>query len=76
MKLWLNIPKKRMDYDQYDSCVVAAETEEAARATHPSGGTWGNRFWVDSPDKVTTEYLGEAREGMPAGVVHSSFIEP
>ena len=75
MKLWLISQTINCGCDTYDSAVVAAETEEAARRMSPDG--------VIDPDIVTVrwaslmdihvEYLGEAREGHPAGVVCASF---
>jgi hypothetical protein len=78
MKLWHISQTVNRDYDTYDSAVVAAETEEAARMTHPNGNiewggtvpTWGS--WA-AAKYVTVEYLGEAREGHPPGVVCASF---
>ncbi len=37
MKLWKLSQDWSGNYDTYDSCVVAAETEEEARAMHPDG---------------------------------------
>jgi len=37
MKLWLISRNGVIDYDEYDSAVVVAATEEQARNTHPSG---------------------------------------
>ena len=83
MKLWLISQTVNGGYDTYDSAVVAAETEDAARLTHPDGGMPVN-WYVDKPGEfpdrrwtlprlVRVEYLGEAREGHPAGVVCASF---
>jgi hypothetical protein len=63
----------------FSRAVVAAETEEAARRTHPDGesvvtegldilGTWV------SVQEVRVEYLGEAKPGMQAGVIIASYI--
>jgi hypothetical protein len=38
VKLWLLTQTTNKGFDTYDSCVVAASTEEAARLQHP----WGN----------------------------------
>lgn len=43
MKLWVVSRTDFIGYDDYDSMVVAAETEEEARYTHPSD----NRFWSE-----------------------------
>jgi len=85
MKLWLiSQDPKNVDYDTYDSAVVAAETEELARMTHPNGwdsesydGPWsgvdeGFTSWCDAV-KVVVEYIGEAKEGTKAGVICASF---
>ena len=37
MKLWFISQEANNDYDTYDSAVVAAESEEAARRTYPGG---------------------------------------
>lgn len=37
MKLWLITQQEATGYDTYDSAVVLAETEEAAKLIHPSG---------------------------------------
>lgn len=77
MKLWKLTQTKRRGYDTYDSCVVAAETTEEAEKINPSGKGWqeDNSYgsWADKPEQVSAEYLGEAREGMPPGVICTSF---
>ena len=55
MKLWLVRRKDRIGYDEYDSMVVAADTEEEAKTYDPSGvakakfidGSW--RWFWDNP---------------------------
>jgi hypothetical protein len=63
-------------YDVYDSAVVAAESEEAARHIHPSGRLYKeeDRYgsWVD-PGKVTVEHIGRALPGASVGVICASF---
>ena len=64
-------------WDAYDSAVVCAESEEAARRTHPNGwsevgSTAGNYDWASEAD-VKVELIGTAREGILAGVVVASF---
>lgn len=78
MKLWLISQNENNGWDTYDSAVVAAETEEDARKTHPSKSGWPTGdyhygTWVTSPDTVTAEYLGIAKEGTAAGVICASF---
>ena len=81
MKIWLispTVPTSEV-YDYWDSAVVAAETEELARATFPDPGPdtkiWGRRYngWVPSPDLVTAELLGEAIPDTEPGVILASF---
>jgi hypothetical protein len=74
VKLWLISQTTNNDYDTYDSAVVCAETEEAARGIHPSGSGWeySSGSWV-SEDKVTVRLIGEATEDIPPGVVLASF---
>lgn len=67
-------------YDYYSSAVVAAESEEEARRTHPGGpGGWEydkeysyDCHWVEM-DKVAVELIGTAVPGFHAGVVVASF---
>lgn len=76
MKLWLLSQEERASYDTYDSCVVAAETEEEAKDTTPDGFPFSQKSyanWASSPANVRCEYLGEARPDHPAGVVCASF---
>lgn len=76
MKLWLLSQVENRGYDTYDSCVVAAETEEEAKNTTPDGFPFYSRYggdWASKPKNVRCEYLGEARPGHPAGVICASF---
>lgn len=79
MKLWKISQNVNNGYDTYDSAVVAAETMEAARETHPSvyfdlkdtdPFKWSN--WCEF-EMVSVRYLGEAKEGTKAGVICASF---
>lgn len=56
-------------YDTYDSAVVAAETEEAARNTRPYD--YGTPGWA-KPEYVRVELIGLAVEGTTAGVIVAS----
>ena len=76
MKLYLISQDKNNEYDTYDSAVVVAESEEAAKLIHPRGdgrdvvkeeyGVWA------APEDITVKYIGEAAEGIH-GVVCASF---
>lgn len=67
-------------YDTYDSAVVCAESEEAARKIHPDGRTkeWegtediSNWSWADQKD-VEVTFIGVARDGMEQCVCCASF---
>lgn len=76
MKLFKISQTENDDYDTYDSAIVAALSEDDARLIRPSETyDWTDHYspWCSSPEKVTVEYIGEAREGMEAGVVLASF---
>jgi len=80
MKLWLISQTKNNGYDSFDSAVVAAESEDAARNTHPlENGSFENPshidMWVSSHDldHVNVRYIGEAYIGTKAGVILASF---
>lgn len=74
MKLWLISQNANNGYDTYDSAVVAADSEDKARNTHPYNypESWGYT-WCESPSQVTVKYIGEAAEGTEAGVICASF---
>lgn len=82
MKLYRISQTENVDYDTYDSAVVAAPDEHTARIMNPATGEekteWlreNNPFeeWCYSPDQVTVEYIGEAAEGIKQGVICASF---
>lgn len=74
--LWLITQDVWRGYDTYDSAVVAACTEEEARATHPSGDNrqFGQHFptWA-RPDFVQVARIGRADSTLSPGVVCASF---
>lgn len=71
MKLYRIWRTTATDYDQYDSAIVAAESEEEARKTDiGSTGEYGT--WV-TPDKIDVECIGIARPDMKAGLILASF---
>lgn len=84
MKLYRISQNDRDGWDTYDSAVVAAESEDDARTIEPC--SWDSAIhrlpreeeraydsWTNDPAKVTVEYLGEAKEGTPVGVIVASF---
>jgi len=59
MNLYLLTQESNNDYDTFDSCIVASETEEEARLTHPNNYCthWDWLYWLwffftDSGEKV------------------------
>ncbi len=79
MKLYLLSANANDRPRAFSRAVVAAESEEDARRTHPDGsstvlegedifGTWVALKYV------RVEFLGEAKPGTPAGVILASYI--
>ena len=86
MNLYLITQDFNIDYDAYEFAVVAAETEEEAKAIHPYDenmpvldghfiGPYCLDTWAESVDQVKAEYLGIAKEGTKKGVIVTSFNE-
>ena len=76
MKIYKLSQTVNNQYDTYDSCVVYAESREAALAIHPDGNTWyssgGLYAWAESKD-IVVEYLGTAGFAASPGVILASF---
>lgn len=66
-------------WDTYDSAVVCAADEDAARNMHPHDGSplkdtkYASDTWCASPEFVTVKFLGAAAPGVGEGVVCASF---
>ena len=77
--LWKLTQDQRRGYDTFDSCIVAATTEEEAKLVHPYYYMWGdscwNRdVWASDPEYVKAEPIGVAKPSIKAGtVVLASF---
>lgn len=84
MRIWHVRRHDECGYDEYDSFICAAENEEAARLTHPSGsghnwinskwsrnGGWSDDGWP-APGKLIVKELGTANVGV-TGVLCASF---
>ena len=86
-KLWLIQQTYNGGWDTFDSAVVVAETERAAKLIHPYGedyvfrdGAWccgeGYLYREDNtwapPEHVTATEIGTAKEG-ESGVILASF---
>jgi len=73
-KIWQD---ENNDYDTYDSAVVVAADEDAARGTHPYNyGTMDPLKFGDlwAPiEKIKVQFLGPAAPGIEAGVIVASF---
>lgn len=71
---------KRTDevgYEEYDSMVVAASSEDEARTTHPDGRwdeEWAGWSWVFISDieSLSVELIGTAKDGLD-GLILASF---
>lgn len=74
MKLFLISQSQNDGYDTYDSAVVAAPDEEAARRMHPADDPdlESTRMWC-FPERVIVRYLGEAADDVEQCVVCASF---
>ena len=79
MKLWILRNETVRGYDTYDSCIVAAETEQEARLIHPNEfcsfepkDSWRNSSWCKQPEDVIVEYLGTTDRKI-SGLVLASF---
>jgi hypothetical protein len=78
LNLYLLSQGQNNDYDTYDSCVVAARTEEEARRIHPDGDNpelWTKRYptWASCPENVAVELIGVATDRIFTGVMCASF---
>ena len=72
MKLYLIRQNVNKGYDTYDSAVVCAADEDAAREITPDGDTSRYGGWC-RPQHVAVEYIGEAAETTKQGVICASF---
>lgn len=81
MNLYLISQTSNNDYDTYDSAVVCAESEDAARTMHPSGddSAWERHrgvswaTWCQDPKDVSVRRIGRPAAGVKRGVVLASF---
>ena len=74
MNLYLISQTENSNYDTFDSAVVAAPDEAAARSINPGGpARWGDRCWCASPEAVTVRWIGVAADGIEPKVLLASF---
>jgi hypothetical protein len=83
LKLYLLCQDENDGYDTYDSCVVAAESEEEARKIHPSPGYSKNWWelelgklyatWATKLENITVRCIGDADNKIEKGVIIASF---
>ncbi|ANZ48028.1 hypothetical protein ASESINO_4 [Erwinia phage vB_EamM_Asesino] len=71
MNLYLLEREDDVGYDEFDSIVVAAPTEQAARATKPNHGRWTDVFRNEDGVILRCKHIGTTH--LPEGVVHESF---
>lgn len=76
MNLYLLTQSERNGYGTFDSCIVAAPNEDAARNIHPRG-EWIDddpyTGWASKPENVIVKFVGVAAPEVKEGVVLSSF---
>jgi hypothetical protein len=71
-----NIDKDANGYDTYDSCIVAAESEEQAKMITPDEEPFEHdkyRTWAYCPELVTVTLIGVATSDVKSGVILASF---
>lgn len=77
MKLFFIYQTQHTGYDTYDSAVVAAPNDNAARLINPSNGgaheEWTDESWCTDPKYVVVEYLGKAAKHFKQGIICASF---
>lgn len=76
MNLYLLEQDECRGWDTYDSCVVAAPDEHAARMIHPNDlvwPDWTSCTWCKTPKSVRVTLIGTAEDGIERGVVIASF---
>lgn len=79
MNLYQISQSSNIDYDTFDSAIVCAKDETAAKAIHPGDDEeWPSSVdpfshWCVAPDQVTAKLIGTAAPGLPEGVVLASF---
>lgn len=81
MKLFLISQNENEGYDVYDSAVVAAQDEAAARLIHPSSwisgdllvDSWDDHDWASGPEQVEVRLIGTAVRGTKTGVLLASY---
>ena len=69
-----------MQWDVYDSAVVAAKSNTEAQKIHPEYNErypedrcWGSEAWAETPEMVKATCIGTASRGTKAGIICSSF---
>lgn len=70
MNLYLLERTDDVGYDEFDSIVVAAPTEQAACAIRPRGG-WTDTGWNEDGATLSCTLIGTT--DLPTGIIHESF---
>ena len=73
MNLYLVSRTDRVGYDEYDSMVVAAESEDAARLMKPANemAPYSGQGWTDNPEALTVELISTSLDSTPRVVITS-----
>jgi hypothetical protein len=73
MKLYLLSQNDNTWYDTYDSCIVAANSEEEARTISPGFDGKFDKTWAHSPETVEVKKIGITFDYKEPCVVLASF---
>ncbi len=75
MKLWLLTRTDHWSYDDYDSAVVAAETEDAAKRVQISAYSSEDEpyYCWTTPEHINAICIGDAVPETEAGAILGSF---
>lgn len=73
MNLYYLYQTDNTDYDTYDACIVAAESEEEAKLITPSDFNSIYGEWACNVKGVNVRLIGMAIEGTEAGLILASY---
>ena len=78
MNLYLIYRNEAIDYDEYDSAIVAAESPEDAITIHPDGREASvpradDRNWAYNINNIKVTLIGQATPETKRGVILASF---
>ena len=80
MNLYLLTQDENDDYSTYDSLVVAAESEEAARNIGPTSDYWleldasySYNTWASHKESIKVTLIGVSKPGTEPGLILASY---